>query len=99
MAGAKPFSVDIGFPGVFTINERFVLERIATGTSLRHSMRCQGLAAILGKPFMKSKMQALMRSSAEAMAAYLIRCRSGARKGGTSKPATVATHRKTSRRT
>ena len=60
-----------GIRSVFVMEERFTIEQIATGASLRHSIKCRGLvAALLGRP-MKKRLDHLLRSSNYALARHL----------------------------
>lgn len=60
-----------GFRGVFVMEERYSIEPIATGSSLRHSVKCRGLMTLLLGRGMTKKIDHLLRSADFALAGHL----------------------------
>lgn len=83
-----------GFPGVFTLQERFLLHRSARGTRMQHSIKCRGIAALLLGRFMTRKIEALLTSSDGALAAHLAKRRPASPKGALQRSGTGGKQRR-----
>ena len=60
-----------GIRGVFVMEERFSMEQIETGASLRHSVTYRGLLALLLGRAMKKRIDHLLRSADYALVEHL----------------------------
>lgn len=63
----------LGFRGVFILEERFSIQQIATGASLRHSVTCRGLLVRLLGRAMEKRIGPLLRNADDALIEHLRR--------------------------
>ena len=61
----------LGFRGVFILEERFSIQQIATGASLRHSVTCRGLLVLLLGRAMEKRIGPLLRNADYALIEHL----------------------------
>lgn len=55
----------------FDLEEVYTVRAAHGGTLLRHSLRCGGLLAVLGKPLLRKRMQAILSAADSGLQRYL----------------------------
>lgn len=64
-------SWEFGIRRVFVMEERFSIEQIGSGSSVRHSLKCRGLLVVLLGRAMRKRIDHLLRSADYALAGRL----------------------------
>ncbi len=62
---------EFGVGRLFDLEEAYTVEAVHGGTLLRHSFKCEGLIASLGKPLLRRRLQAVLSAADSGLQRHL----------------------------